>query len=103
MGASMTPFHVGMKVVCLCSEDPPELDDFPGDTPKVIVGQIYTISAIESNWEDTGFLMLEFEETYDGHPDGAWYDADNFRPIVKTDISIFTAMLAPSPKKRVGA
>ena len=27
----------------------------------------------------------------------------NFRPLVKTDISIFTAMLAPSPKKRVEA
>ena len=26
-----------------------------------------------------------------------------FRPVVKTDISIFQAMLAPSPKKRVDA
>ena len=31
------------------------------------------------------------------------YSQTSFRPVVKTDISIFQAMLAPSPKKRVAA
>jgi hypothetical protein len=31
------------------------------------------------------------------------FDATDFRPVKETDISIFTAMLAPTPKQKVGS
>ena len=85
-------FRVGQEVVCV--------DDTPNpcfDRCSLKRGQIYTIIFISD--DGLGVCVAEAEP----HPDAKDFFASRFRPIVKTDISIFTAMLAPSPKQRVDA
>ena len=89
-------FHIGQEVVCVDDRGVFNDDYFIA----VKRGQIYIVAGFSPDGD--GNLIIK------GHPymtwgyDGGW-KRGRFRPIVKTDISIFQAMLAPSPKKRVDA
>lgn len=92
----MTPFHVGMKVVCI------DASLFNWATfPNPEVGGIYVIDAITDHipmgvklkYDITiGLSLIDFPTD--------WYGSICFRPLIKTDISIFEAMLAPKQKGR---
>ena len=88
-------FRVGQEVVCI-------KDDWfalaPGAPPLPICNEIYVVSSISN--------MRFGHRSYDlftlrDFPSDWRYSVDNFRPVVKTktDISIFEAMLTPSPHK----
>ncbi len=97
-------FYVGQKVVCVDAHSVKPGDEgrrwIPGEEP--IEGAIYTIRRI---WKSsTGSLVFDFFElSRDARSSIAWgyevgYGSFRFRPVIerKTDISIFTAMLAPN-------
>lgn len=74
-------FHVGQKVVCV---EP---------TDDLVKGQIYTVLSILCDG------LIKVDRT---RPGIEWlFYAHRFRPVVErnTDISIFTALLNPSPQK----
>jgi len=87
MGALMA-FRVGQEVVCVDA----------GDQVEWLVDRAtYTIRSMSNDGQYlrlVGIFPLGMD---------LGFFSRRFRPIVKTDISIFTAMLAPSPKKRVDA
>ena len=100
-------FVVGQKVVCIDAS----LDSKPwdtgfeqGDLDGLKEGAIYTIKEIEfCQWVSLNFLVVEEivrKEITVFHYRG--FAAPRFRPLHETDISIFTAMLAPVTEK-VGA
>lgn len=97
-------FRVGQEVVCV--DDAPRKSPVPSVNwtyygPWVKRGAVYTIRQI---LEDGCLYLNEVTRiSFHGNPIEPPIAADRFRPIVKTDISIFTAMLAPSPKQRVDA
>ena len=111
MGALMA-FRVGQEVVCVDDTCHPKYLPLgyvaaPTGLDGLRKGQTYTIREISSEWAGFPFLCLRLNEitrpvfnSSDGEPP---YCAARFRPIVKTDISIFEAMLVPSPKQRVDA
>lgn len=91
-------FRVGQKVVCVDNK-PHKGCAFLGDRP--VEGEIYTVRKTGlTSWIDgrPGILVAEIRNLHD-----ACFWADRFRPVVekKTDISIFEAMLAPSPKRKL--
>ena len=84
-------FYVGQKVVCV--------DDSPymGYASTVKLNHVYTIKeVIITTMNNMGLLLVE------APPPLTWeaFNPRRFRPIVETDISIFTAMLTP---KKIGA
>ena len=86
-------FRVGQEVVCV------DASDIRNDEFYIPVknGEVYIISGINP---ETGNLLIK------GCPYIAWgvdvgFRRHRFRPIVKTDTSIFTSMLVPAPKQRV--
>ena len=83
MGALMA-FRVGQEVVCI---------DAKGVDALLTKGAHYRIRFISADY----VYLVEVPGPSMG------FFPSRFRPIVKTDISIFTAMLAPSPKQRVDA
>jgi hypothetical protein len=89
-------YHVGQKVICV-------RDDKGRVFPNLNVltrGTIYTIRGLVDN---DGVLLEEV--ILPNYPYDPWkkhevsFAIDRFRPVKTTDISIFTAMLAPSPVK----
>jgi hypothetical protein len=98
-------FRVGQRVVCVkrdawtdaLSQLPLEADNFP------VFGMVYTVRTIDAAH---GNLYLRFEEivnaprNYVNGLDECNFWAARFRPVKETDISIFTAMLAPTPKQK---
>lgn len=86
-------FRIGQEVVCIkegpwmCDETMRPME--PGPTK----GDVLVIVLI---WPHDGQGFLMFSE----YPRDAW-DPDQFRPVVRTDISIFTAMLDKAPKREV--
>jgi hypothetical protein len=88
-------FHVGQLVVCV-DDDFPTSRAFGFDAPKK--GEICTIRSIDPNGE----MSFTFEEIrnppfdFDEGFTEVEFLADHFRPIAKTSISIFTAMLSPT-------
>lgn len=87
-------FRIGQKVVCV--EDKGQR----GRPPFAVKGNIYTISDMVTlpdycigavRLEELAHAMTEPHE---------WLFAWRFRPVKETDISIFTAMLAPKPKEK---
>lgn len=78
-------FHVGQQVVCV--------DD--DGTLLLMKGRVYTIVDIFQSLGDT-YLALGGVVTETGGR--GWYPS-RFRPVRKTDISIFTAMLQPVTDK----
>lgn len=80
-------FHIGQKVTLIKNSKKWMSigGPVPIDVPRL--GQILVIKDMDV-W--AGRQYLEFPEW----PNAMW-DAHYFRPVVETDISIFTAMLAP--------
>lgn len=95
----MTPFHVGMKVVCVHTFNTLRL---PGETYPV-VGNVYTIRDIQPHAEQIGLRLEEIINPlyYNDDTQDCIFSSIRFRPVTKTSIDIFTAMLAPAPKQRV--
>jgi hypothetical protein len=62
--------------------------------PHPAKGTVYVVNAVEV-WRGIEALVLE------GFPHKVGYESSHFRPIVDTDISVFTAMLEPEPNKPV--
>lgn len=94
----MIDFHVGQKVVCV---DAVGCEDFDGRT-RIAEGEIYKIRrvGVRSIWYCIAFLVWgrPLWVWLEGVDRGNGYRATRFRPLIHTDISVFTAMLAPSPK-----
>lgn len=102
-------FHVGQQVVCMhvwCRADTAYLrgERYPAK------GGVYTVREIELPTD--GEVYLRFEELVNpprrtpapGTTSAeVCFAADKFRPVRKTDISIFTAMLSPAPKEGADA
>lgn len=100
----MTPFQVGQQVVCINGvwHYPASWHDevFP------IKDQILTIRDIlpSSNLSFYDGVILRFEEIHNKPRQFLWgvtevgFRGEQFRPLVKTDISIFEKMLAPTPE-----
>jgi hypothetical protein len=70
-----------------------------------VVGQVYTIRDIELPDDAECGLRLEeiINPPYD-YRQGlveCWFDSQNFRPVRKTDISIFDVVLVSVPKEKV--
>jgi hypothetical protein len=91
-------FHVGQLVVCV--DDSPSICRGGLQSVPLERGRIYTVREVCSDFvfftgKDTGIKVDEvMRATRDGpdHPFGAC----RFRPVQKTSISIFTAMLSPT-------
>lgn len=83
-------FHVGQEVACIKGIPP-----FSFPTPQV--GNIYIVSAVDPYVDKHGNTGLQFSNL--PNPPGflctGYWASSMFRPVAKTDISIFTAMLAP--------
>lgn len=99
-------FHVGQRVVCVDDASRPGLlwsiGKAWGDLDGLRKGTIYTVRGIEL--APIGVLTLKLREIVRKSPPGtgnldAGFAAFRFRPVVETDISIFTAMLNPVPKR----
>lgn len=91
-------FHVGQKVVCIRDIEP----YFDEAMPEV--GRVYTVRSIEGFLLGVGIRLVEIINPPRDYSNARcecsfWIGA--FRPVVekKTDISIFTALLNPSPAK----
>lgn len=104
----MSPFHVGMQVVCVEHWVlPPGLGY--GDEVGPVGGQTYTIRDIIGVHPRTGEFCLRLEEIsnpvreYVGGRYEPMFRASRFRPVRKTIIGVFTAMLAPKPKVKADA
>jgi hypothetical protein len=104
-------FHVGQRVVCVDDKRRLKKADMSGLTR----GQIYTVRWCGVHeflpfWPETPSIRVEEihrdQDPYDLR-DPRLFDtpfrASRFRPVKETDISIFTAMLAPTPKQKVRA
>lgn len=100
-------FHVGQQVVCV--------DDTGWrvwrELSRPVKGRIYTIRALSlpclcTDPNELGLLLEEIVNPTRlclcGPTEDAFFSR-RFRPVRKTDISIFTAMLNPSPKEKVDA
>lgn len=89
-------FHVGQRVVCI-NDANPRLFPFMG----VSRGCVYTIRGIDDGSGELGLFLEEVKlPVPSGRKTEASFDATRFRPVKETDISIFTAMLNPTPTKQ---
>jgi hypothetical protein len=99
-------FHVGAQVVCLDDRYCPQ--EAGGH---LMTGRIYTIRKIDparrfladdgvTRHEAVGLYFEEVTRLYpgmsEGDPNDAPWGAVRFKPVRKTDISVFTAMLTPT-------
>ena len=86
-------FDIGQQVVVV--EDSANETVYSGPLPTK--GCVYTIENIYRTPDDTLMLeLVEFPSPFDGLF-YAGFVAFAFRPLRKTDISIFTKILAPTP------
>lgn len=95
-------FRVGQEVVCVDDSDGKSTGRYPVTT-HIAKGGKYTIRWIGiikySGKVGVRLAGIERIEIMDGGYDHPFL-ASRFRPIVKTDISIFTSMLAPRPSQK---
>jgi hypothetical protein len=88
-------FHVGQKVVCV--NDKEGLQGW-GWNVRPKKGSVYTVTAIglthSADPEQLPCILVAELERREDSP--LW--AHRFRPIRTTDISVFTAMLVPTPR-----
>ena len=92
-------FHVGQKVVFIA-----------GACKNAIQGEEVPVKGVVYTVRETGIAadslrdkrqLLRLAEIvncirrYNGGYTEAWFNSKSFRPVVTTDISVFTAMLAP--------
>jgi len=98
-------FRIGQKVVCVDDfwEAPPAADHLIRPQKD----QVYTVRDLAPGWISSNGPAIRLEEIINRKT--LWqksgfcelaFKTSRFRPLVerKTDISIFTAMLTPSPK-----
>ena len=91
----MTPFYVGQKVVCVDAAG----DSYLHITSGLSEGAIYTIAGFEKelcpvHWDAPAVFLAEVKAPHNPFSGIAMaFLAARFRPVVNTDISIFTAML----------
>jgi len=85
IGQKVTPIHVHVPW------------GYNGNVPKV--GTVYTVGWIGLHWSDKQLIDLVEAPSPGSASFSRGYSAECFRPVVerKTDISIFQAMLTPSP------
>lgn len=95
-------FHVGQQVVCVDDR----LFNCEGKVRPVCLRAVYTIRAVRTfhhgGTEYTGVHLDEIVNEPRPCVLGVvewYYSPTMFRPVVKTDISIFTAMLNPTPHR----
>lgn len=94
-------FHVGQKVVCINDDWTHPLRRLVGTVPRK--GAIYHVRGFD-RFAPAFIYLVEIVNmvppTFTSEPA---FLAESFRPIVerKTDISIFTKLLAPNPDARV--
>jgi len=96
-------FHVGQMVVCV--DDSPARD---GVAVPLVARNVYEITKIFPALharDEMGFYLLGVppmpSRKFLGAPIHSSYRANRFRPVAKTDISIFQSMLAPKQKELV--
>lgn len=92
----MSDWHVGQQVVCVH-----EFETHP-HTILPVKGLVYTIRGIVTFRKRVGLLLEELVNPPRKWSDGfleASFEAEGFRPVKKTDISVFTEMLAPVKQK----
>lgn len=90
-------YHIGQQVVCVGRFKPSE---HPMIYPEV--GGIYTIRGFQDTLKDDELIFIWLEEIV--NPPVEWengtyepsFDLRGFRPVRKTDISVFTEMLNPT-------
>lgn len=92
-------FHVGMSVVYVNDGLLPDDDMSICTVEHPVKGQVYTIARI---WPYDMILAVEELPCHDGNRVYGWQFC-RWRPVVTTDISIFQAMLVPTPKEKVEA
>lgn len=85
-------FYVGQRVVCIKEGRWKGLFPLLGSRP--VKGAVYTVREKLSE-PGSGDLFLGFDET--GEFPVFW--SVHFRPVIKTDISVFKRMLAPNPRE----
>lgn len=84
-------FRVGQEVVCVRGDGDSWIDDCGGVCPGPEKNEVLKIVWITYVDGEMGLCFAEYPNDYDG------FVATAFRPVVKTDISIFTAMLDRAP------
>lgn len=93
-------YRVGQKVVCITNEGWPGESSIPGDPKK---GSVGTITNMYITYYGCPVLELAEWPQPGGFINDKWYKpgwlAEDWRPIVKTDISIFTAILTSTKQK----
>ena len=96
MGEAMS-FRVGQEVVCVDDSD----GDWSGPAIRRVLKRqnVYIIAEVIPLLG--GFCGVQLVGIQCETPNG--FRGERFRPIVTTNINIFTSMLAPSPKQRVDA
>ena len=85
-------FHAGQRVICV--EDGPiaRADTPPGTPSGLCKGCIYTVAAViyrDDTRTDACLLLREVQP----YRKGACWGATRFRPVRRTDISVFTRLL----------
>lgn len=90
-------FHVNQRVICIDAGPSDSWRKWLADAP--VVGQVYTVASLShlAGW-GAALVLVEIKNQ---RVFNYAYAARRFRPAVerKTDISIFTSMLHPSPQK----
>jgi hypothetical protein len=97
-------FHIGQQVVCIDADWSGKFD--MGDCPnRPVKGEVYTIRGFRAppHPEGVGVFLEEvvnapFDYGMFGDVREPCFRAARFRPVRKTDISIFHKLLAPTPK-----
>lgn len=91
----MYNFHVGQRVACINAK---RCKDADGRT-QISEGCVYTIDWCGVD-EDGNYILIlvGIKRLWFGRNFG--YFATRFRPLIETDISIFQAMLSPTPVKQ---
>lgn len=91
----MSPLHIGQQVVCIV--DTSGWGGFYGEILPV-KGPVYTVRTIEPYYNGIAIRLNEIVNELHLYCCGVaeiQFDSKAFRPVVETNISIFTAMLAP--------
>lgn len=88
-------FHVGQMVVCVDDRQ----DGRIGNEPWPVLKNVYTISDFRVLDDGLGVRVSELPTPLEDDRVYPWFKAERFRPVAKTDISIFTALLHPTPER----
>jgi len=94
--------RVGQAVVCIDNTIGDEVRHLV-DLTKFMIPQCGPVYTIRSIVERDGFIGLRLHGIINPvwGPDEAWFDSEHFRPVVESDISVFTAILDRLPKREV--